>query len=149
MIKKIVKFSFIAIAIFFFSCSSQKSKEISFREAQNYFVKNTFKTDQIVSKKITTQSELNDFFGSATVMGSNGKPTVIDFEKEFVVVVICPETYFSSQFTSIKLVEAKENKVNIEYKITTKEKQTYSVVPFSLMIVGKEYLESQFVLKQY
>ncbi len=149
MIKKIVKFSFIAIAIFFFSCSSQKSKEISFREAQNYFVKNTFKTDQIVSKKITSQSELNDFFGSATVMGSNGKPTIIDFEKEFVLVVICPETYFSSQFTSIKLVATEENKVNIEYKITTKEKQTYSVVPFSLMIVGKEYLESQFVLKQY
>lgn len=149
MIKKIVKFSFIAIAIFFFSCSSQKSKEISFREAQNYFVKNTFKTDQIVSKKITTQSELNDFFGSATVMGSNGKPTVIDFEKEFVVVVICPETYFDSQFTSIKLVEAKENKVSIEYKITTKEKQTYSVVPFSLMILGKEHIDKHFVLKQY
>ena len=149
MIKKIVKFSFIAIAIFFFSCASQKSKEISFREAQNYFVKNTFKTDQIVSKKITTQSELNDFFGSATVMGSNGKPTVIDFEKEFVVVVICPETYFDSQFTSIKLVEAKENKVNIEYKITTKEKQTYSVVPFSLMILGKEHIDKHFVLKQY
>lgn len=149
MIKKIVKFSFIAIAIFFFSCSSQKSKEISFREAQNYFVKNTFKTDQIVSKKITSQSELNDFFGSATVMGSNGKPTIIDFEKEFVVVVICPETYFSSQFTSIKLVATEENKVNIEYKITTKEKQTYSVVPFSLMIVGKEHIDKHFVLKQY
>lgn len=147
MIEKFVKFSFIALAIFFFSCASHKSKEIFFREAQNYFVKNTFKTDQIVSKKITTQSELNDFFGSATVMGSNGKPTVIDFEKYFVVVVICPETYFASQFTSIKLVEAKENKVNIEYKITTKEKQTYSIVPFSLMILGKEHIDKHFVLK--
>jgi hypothetical protein len=148
MIKKFVKFSFIAIAIIFFSCSSQKSKEISFRPAQNYFVKNTFKTEQIVSKKITSQSELNHFFGSATVMGNNGKPTVIDFEKEFVVVVICPETFFSTQFTSIKLVEEK-SKVNIEYKITTKEKQTYSIVPFSLMIVGKEHIEKHFVLKQY
>ena len=148
MIKKFVKFSLIAIAIFFFSCSSQKSKEISFREAQNYFVKNTFKTEQIVSKKITSQNELNHFFGSATVMGRNGKPTEINFETEFVVVVICPETFFSTQFTSIKLVE-EESKVNIQYKITTKEKQTYSVVPVALMIVGKEYLESQFVLKQY
>lgn len=149
MFVKFVKFCFIAIAFFFFSCSSQMSKEISFREAQNYFVKNTFKADQIVSKKITTQSEFNNFFGSATVMGSNGKPTVIDFENEFVVVVICPETYFSSQFTSIKLVEAKENKVNIEYKITTKDKQTYSVVPFTLMILGKEHIDKHFVLKQY
>ena len=149
MIKKIVKFSFIAIAIFFFSCSSQKLKEISFREAQNYFVKNTFNTEQIVSKKITSLSELNHFFGSATVMGSDGKPTEINFETEFVVVVICPETHFTSQFTSIKLVEEEENKVNIEYKIITKEKQTYSVVPFSLMIVGKEHVDKHFVLKQY
>jgi hypothetical protein len=149
MIKKIVKFSFIAIAIFFFSCTSQKSKEISFKEAQNYFVKNTFKTEQIISKKITSQSELNNFFGNATVMGRNGKPTVIDFEKEFVVVVICPETYLSSQLTSIKLVEVEKSKVNIKYKIINKEKQDYSVVPFSLMIVGKEHVDKHFVLKQY
>jgi hypothetical protein len=148
MIKKFVKFSLIAIAIFFFSCASQKSKEISFREAQNYFVKNTFKTEQIVSKKITSQNELNHFFGSATVMGRNGKPTGINFETEFVVVVICPETFFSTQFTSIKLVE-EESKVNIQYKITTKEKQTYSIVPFSLMIVDKEHIDKHFVLKQY
>lgn len=148
MIKKFVKFSLIAIAIFFFSCSSQKSKEISFREAQNYFVKNTFKTKQIVSKKITSQIELNQFFGSATVVGRNGKPSEINFETEFVVVVICPETFFSTQFTSIKLVE-EESKVNIQYKITTKEKQTYSIVPFSLMIVGKEHVDKHFVLKQY
>jgi hypothetical protein len=147
MIKKFSKFSILAIAIIFFSCSSQKSKVITFKEAQNYFVKNTFKTEQMVSKKITSPSELDDFFGSATVMGSNGKPTVIDFEKEFVVVVICPETYFSSQFTSIKLVEKEENKVNIEYKITNKDKQNYSVVPFYIMIVDKEHIDKHFVLK--
>jgi riboflavin synthase alpha subunit len=81
-------------------------------------------------------------------MGNNGKPTVIDLEKEFVVVVICPETFFSTQFTSIKLVEEK-SKVNIEYKIIKKEKQNYSIVPFNLMIVDKEHIEKHFVLKQY
>jgi hypothetical protein len=149
MIKKLIKLSFIAIAIYFFSCSSLKSKEILFRESQNYFVKNSFKTEQIVSKKITSQLELNNFFGSATVMGSNGKPTLIDFKKEFVVAVICPETYFLSQLTSTRLIVAEDNVVNIEYKIINKEKQTYSTVPFYLMIVDNEYVNKDFVLKQY
>lgn len=148
MNKNFVKLSFIAIAISFFACSSQQTEEITFKEGKNYFVKNTFKTDHVISKKITTQNELDDVFGSATVIGNDGKPTAIDFEKNIVIALICPETNVATQISSLKLVKNKDSNVKIQFKLIKKEIQTFWAVPFSILIIDKEYKSMPFVLNQ-
>ena len=47
------------------------------------------KNDQVIPEypKITTEEEFNKLFGMATIMGKDGKPTAIDFTKQFVLGV--------------------------------------------------------------
>ena len=47
----------------------------------------------------------------ATVMGANGKPTPIDFNKQFVIAVINNETDISTSFTPIKLEKTEAKKL--------------------------------------
>lgn len=53
--------------------------------AENYFIKNN--AELPADHKIKDKETFSRIFGMATTMGENGKPTEIDFEKSFVIVV--------------------------------------------------------------
>src|SRR5690606_11717534 len=56
--------------------------------AQNYFVKNTIGEDRNGIYKIETQAAFDELFSPAASMGKDGKPTPIDFEKQYVIAII-------------------------------------------------------------
>lgn len=127
------------------SNSTKISEKIPMKLGENYFIKNTFQNKELVTKKISTQKEFDEIFGMATVMGKNGKPTKIDFTKEYVLAIINPTTDTETKIESINL-EKKNNQLNFHYKITIGNKITYQYQPFLIEIVeNKENLEVKFI----
>ena len=81
----------------------EASNEVAFEVAKNYF----FKNDQEIpsSPKITTAEEFGKLFGMATTMGNDGKPTEIDFTRQFVLAIVLPVTNLATEITPDRLEE--------------------------------------------
>lgn len=111
---------------------------IPFFEAKNYFVKNTYKNKEVATLKVTTQEEFDKVFGPAAVMGENGKPTQIDFSKQFALAVIAPITDKQTSVTANSLTY-RDTEIVLDYKITEGERQSFTIQPFLLIVVDKEH----------
>lgn len=111
---------------------------VPYKEAKNYFVKNTYKSGDLANPKITSQEEFDKIFGMATTMGENGKPTSIDFTKEYAVAII---ENASDKTTTLKIntIEKNNDKVVVNYSKNEGEKQTFSTQPFLLLIIDNQY----------
>ena len=121
------------------------AEEVAFEVAKNYF----FKNDQTIpaSPKITTEEEFNRLFGMATTMGErlrvgdgtsgmDGKPTEIDFTKQFVLAIVLPVTDIATEINPVKL-EAKGDSLFYTYDVKTGEKQSFTIQPVSIIILDK------------
>jgi len=113
---------------------TSKESDVPFKIAENYFIKND--VNDTVPSKIVSQEVFDTYFGLATTMGENGKPTPIDFSKEFVIVVDHNNT---SKQTDISLVslEKKEENILFNYAIIEGEDKGFVTRPFLMVIVDK------------
>lgn len=118
---------------------SQKKTAIPFTVAHNYFVKNTFKKSDFTSNTITSRAVFDTIFGMAATMGENGKPTAIDFTKQFVIVVINGETSTETQLVAESLTLVGKKKMLFEFNSILGKDQGYTSVPFLLIVVDKKY----------
>ncbi len=123
--------------------NNEESSEVAIEVAKNYF----FKNDQVIPEypKITTEEEFTKLFGMATTMGENGKPTAIDFTKQFVLAIVLPETDFATEIKPVK-VEEKGDSLLYTYEVKTGEKQSFSIQPVSIIILDKQYENKRVVL---
>ena len=121
----------------------EASNEVAFEVAKNYF----FKNDQEIpaSPKITTAEEFGKLFGMATTMGNDGKPTEIDFTKQFVLAIILPVTNLATEITPDRL-EEKGDTLFYFYNAKVGEAQSYSIQPISLIILDKKYVDKTVVM---
>jgi hypothetical protein len=121
----------------------EASNEVTFEVAKNYF----FKNDQEIpaSPKITTAEEFGKLFGMATTMGEDGKPTPIDFTKQFVLAVVQPVSNLATELTPDRL-EEKGDTLFYFYDAKVGEAQTYSTQPISLIILDKKYADKTLVM---
>ena len=120
------------------------SGEVSFEVAKNYFFKNG-KDILPANPKITTEEEFSKLFGMATTMGKDGKPTPIDFGKQFVLAVVLPVTDFETEINPVK-VEDKGDSLFYSYEVKTGEKQSFSIQPISIIAIDKKYEDKEVVL---
>ena len=74
----------------------------------------------------------------ATVMGENGKPTAIDFSKEFVLAIVLPVTDVATEIIPLK-IEEKDKVLDYCYEVKTGEKLSYEIRPCSIIILDKKY----------
>lgn len=152
-----MKLKLIAISMlfpaFFIACQSKKLEDkkppiadiktaaiqnaIPYTVAQNYFVKNT--VDSITNPKIETEEAFKTYFGSATTMGKNGKPTAVDFTKEFAIATVLPITDVATTIVPISLKKGSDNSLVFQYKIELGYKQSYTSRPFLLVVVDKKF----------
>ncbi len=131
------------ICLFTTICLAQSIKKTSevaipYKVTKGYFVKNTFKKDQLAEPKITTQKQFDAIFGTASFMGENGKPTTINFKKQYVIAVTIKETDLNTTLTPISL-KKKSGKIVFDYTIVTGEKQTATMRPLLLIVVANTY----------
>jgi hypothetical protein len=120
-----------------------ESSEVAFEVAKNYF----FKNDQMIPEypKIVSEEEFTKLFGMATTMGEDGKPTAIDFTKQFVLAIVLPVTDFATEINPVK-VEEKGDSLLYTYEIKSGEKQSFSIQPVSIIILDKKYENKRIVL---
>lgn len=117
------------------TASAATLTDVSYRQAENYFVKNTVK--QLDNPKIETAEQFDAVFGMARTMSEDSKPTEIDFSKEFVLAVVLPET---DTAISLKIQSVQKNErgaLVLRYERISREKQSYTTVPFLAIIVNK------------
>lgn len=75
------------------SCTvNNTQKNISYKSARKYFAKNTYDNKDFTEKIMSSQEEFERLFRAAATMGTDGKPTPIDFSKENVLALIYPKT---------------------------------------------------------
>ena len=120
--------------------NNKETDEVAFKVAKNYFLKNDQQIPE--SPKITTEEDFNKLFGMATVMGEDGKPTSIDFTKQFVLAIVLPVTDMATEINPVK-VEAKRDSLFYTYEVKIGEKQTYSIQPVSIIILDKQYEDNE------
>lgn len=126
----------IGIAFGVASCGSTNSS-IGYKEASRYFVRNDVK--DYSPRLLQSAEELNRFFGTAPVMGKDGMPTNIDFQKYNVAALIDKETNVDTDLkvSSIKKVE---NQVVVKYQVIRKgSPRSFSTVPCRLLLIEKKY----------
>jgi hypothetical protein len=138
MVKKVLTFAILIICSFSISFAQSKSN-IPFIQAKNYFVKNSYKMEEIKQSKILSQKEFDEIFGMACLMGNEGKPTVIDFNKQFVIIIVNKETNNSTELFPISLKKEKKNKLIFDYQIKTGMEQSFVSQSCLIIIVDKKY----------
>lgn len=111
---------------------------VPFIEAKHYFVNNQI--ERLPDTPITTQTEFDSLFGAATLMGKDGKPTAIDFSKEYVIAVNKPATNRATVMTPLFLKRMRNGELQFTYRTVVGEEQSYTTVPCLLIVVSKDYL---------
>lgn len=125
------------------SCNSVKhgdsvlNEEVPYKEAKNYFVKNNIDA-AVDNPKFENQQDFDQVFGMATTMGENGKPTPIDFSKEFAVAQIEDP---STQKVELKPISIRKNSniLEIKYRKIVGENQSYTSQPAMILIIDNQY----------
>lgn len=131
--KKLITF---AIAAILFAACGQK-KDIPYEVAHNYFVRND--VTEPVPAKIGSQEEFERYFGMAAFMGKNGQPTPVDFETQFAITVVLPETNHSTELHAESLTDD-GSKLTFSYRVdVAPEENTWTQVPMLLIFVNRQY----------
>ena len=112
------------------------SDGVPYKLAEHYFLRNDVNARKVPAQ-IKTQAEFNRYFGMAAVMG--GLPTAIDFDRQFVIAIVLPETTHTTTIHPGTLTDT-GNALQLEYRVSVSpEENTWTSVPLSLLIVDKRY----------
>ena len=138
---KKIAFYFVLLVLLV-SCGGSKGFSkgdiVPYEVANNYFVNNS--VDKLPDVKIESQDDFQKYFGMATAMGPNGKPTAIDFNKQYVIAVVRDESWYGDEIKPGKLKWADKGLLEFSYKILKdKAKRSYSVRPLLLIVVDRKY----------
>lgn len=135
-IKTLLWAVFVAAVLGISSCNTSENT-ISYKEAMRYFVRNDVK--EYVPRIITGSEELNQYFGTATAMGTQGMPTFIDFDKYNAIAIIEPETNKDTEI-DIESIKEQGDKIVVRYKLVESgEQRSYTTVPCRLVKISKKY----------
>ena len=128
------------------SGNPQSEPNISFMEAHNYFVRND--VTEPIPAKIASQDEFEHYFGMAAFMGKNRQPTPIDFEKQFAITVVLPETNHSTELHAESLTDDGQ-KLIFTYSVdVAPEENTWTQVPMLLIFVDRQYERNSVELQE-
>ena len=127
---------FLSILAVLSLASCRQSSNIPFEEVRNYFFRNNAEIPE--NHLIDTAEQFERLFGAAAFMGKGGQPTSVDFEKEFVIAVVNPETDRLTELVPESLQEV-DGTLVFTYGETVGEKQTWTMRPILLVKVDRKY----------
>lgn len=135
--------------IFLFACATKESpiaepvpedvqSEITYELVRNYFIKNSVENENITELKIETHSQMDSIFGMAALMGPEGRPTEVDFEKQFVITVLDTLTSMKTEMKPVSLRKEGDDLV-FTYEISRGSTQSFSTHSHLTLVVDKTY----------
>ena len=108
---------------------------IMFTELENYFVRNDVDCSKQQRLILDNKTDFEQFFGMGAFMG--GMPTEVNWNKQYVVALVLPETNRETIITPIDVRQV-SNKVVLCYKVQrSKEKMSYTMIPFTAVAIDK------------
>ncbi|MGG6231792.1 copper resistance protein NlpE [Tenacibaculum sp. SDUM215027] len=113
---------------------TNKAVAVTYKVASRYFIKNNVEE---LPSKIDSREEFEKYFGAAAVMGKNGMPTSIDFEKEYVIAVTVDASNKSTELQPVSLTKEGE-KINFDFSVIEGSETSYTTRPSLVIIVSKE-----------
>ena len=122
----------VGIAMLALSCASAES--VSYDVVKNYFFRNDAEIP--ASPEITTREQFDSLFGAAAFMGKGGQPTAIDFDRQFVIAVVLPETDIETALEPVSLTRSGST-LTFTYAKTEGEKVSYTMRPILLIAADK------------
>ncbi len=115
------------------------SQEIRYTLANGYFFRNDAVID-ILPHSITSESELLNYFGYATVMGAGGTSTSIDFNKSMVIPIVLPPTDKSTEIVIDDLLKTSDSQLQLIFHVDRgSESRSYTIIPCKLLVVDAAY----------
>lgn len=118
--------------------TNEQGENIPYAVVRGYFVKNDADLNLLKDGKITSEKDFSALFGAATVMGEDGKPTVIDFTKQYVIAVVADQTDSAVVLNPLKLEKSGDN-LTFTYEYKVGEKQSYTIKPLLIVVVDSKY----------
>ena len=125
---------FLACVVALVACAGPK--DVPYTELDHYFFKNG--QDVPDNPKIDSEEAFATLFGMATVMGESGKPTPVDFDKEFVIAVVNPVTDNETELEPESL-RMENGELVFTYDESVGERQSWTMRPVLLIKVSREY----------
>lgn len=136
--KKTIFMAIVGFAMLATSCSTG-TKVVQFTELKNYFYRNDApKGDQLL--KLTMQEDFNKYFGEAAYMGTDGEPTKIDFNEDFVIAKVFPESNKSPEISNISLEKDGKEELILGYEVKEKSTQSFTIRPTFQIAVSRKYI---------
>ncbi len=111
--------------------------KVEYELAKNYFKRNDIKFAGN-QHMFDSRGIFEQFFGMATTMGEEGKPTPIDFSKQFVVALQEPDSNRIAEF-NIKSFTKTGGNLNLTYSVKYGEALTYTSSNTCIIIVDKKF----------
>lgn len=122
------------------ACSTSKGNiadTVPYRIAQRYFVRND--VVGLPPVLITTDEEFERNFGMATAMGPDGRPTEIDFKKDFVICVALEPTDVATSLSVRSVTRNDAGQLVVRYEVKRGDTTSYTTQPFVLLIMDKKF----------
>jgi len=111
---------------------------VPFVEAKNYYIRNDYKDSTFHILKITTQNEFYNIFGMATTMGKEGKPTPIDFSKQYIIACIAKIASNIGAIEVTGLTKIKKAFI-LTYHLSEIETQSFTSRHLKVLIIDNQY----------
>lgn len=125
------------IALFLPSCALVNFNGIMANHTalNNYYVRNDF-SDGTHRLVIHNQQDFDRVFGAAAVMGTKGHPTNIDWNHQFVIAIILPETNYQTLVENVMLNRYNDRLI-YSYLVNRGHKTSYIIRPFAAVVVDR------------
>ena len=113
----------------------QVATPIKYTTLENYFVRNDVDCSKQQRLIINNKAEFEKYFGMAAHMG--GLPTEVNWNKQFVVALVLPETNRATSVEPVSVKVANDNIVVFSYRVKKGDKISYKMVPFTAVAIDK------------
>ncbi len=130
-----------------FSCATRtfnpNNPNVIYSVAKNYYV-DRMNNQEVIYKKISSYNELISIFGLDPKTDKNGdlsegKPTEVDFSKNYVIGLIAPQSYKNKEIIINNIIKNNGN-ITINYSIKdTATPITSRFAPFKILIIDRRY----------
>jgi hypothetical protein len=109
---------------------------IPYTRMENYYVRNDAKLP--IQARIDDRATFESLFGMATLMGTAGQPTPVDWDNEFVLAIVDPFTNIQIELAPESL-QSENGQLVFTYSETVGEKQSFWIIPDLLLKVDRKY----------
>ena len=113
----------------------QVATPVPYTTLENYFVRNDVDCSKQQRLIINNKADFEKYFGMAAHMG--GIPTEVNWNKQFVVALVMPETKRATSVYPVAVKVTDNNILVFSYQVKKGDRISHTMVPFVAVAIDK------------